>query len=134
MNRFGLGGLAKHHSGDLEDECGVVVTMLSMASPFLNRCALGGVIRTYGGIPESVKEGIEDAMAPVLTTEEVVVAWKTMWNTASPCSNQRALGGVPESVRDDIEGDVGQVLTTKVVCAKAKANSTRLKSSKKKIA
>jgi len=46
-------------------------------------------------------------VAQVLTTEEVVVAWKTMWNTASPRSNPRALGGVPGSVREDIEGGYG---------------------------
>jgi hypothetical protein len=43
----------------------------------------------------------------VLTTEEVVVAWKAMWKTASPCSNPHALGGVPENVREDIEGGYG---------------------------
>ena len=77
----------------MEDESDVVIAMLSTASPCLNRCALGGVIRTYGGVPESVRGGIEGDVAQVLTTEEVVVAWKTMWNTASPCSNQRTLGG-----------------------------------------
>ena len=53
-------------------------------------------------------------MAQVLTTEEVVVAWKAIWSTASSCSNSRALGGVPESVREDIEGECGpKLLTTK---------------------
>ena len=62
LKSFWLGGFAKHHGGDLKDESNVVVTMLSMlsmASPCLNRYTLGGVIRTYGGVPESVRGGIK---------------------------------------------------------------------------
>jgi hypothetical protein len=79
--------------------------------------------------PRKCKRGYQGRMrlARVLTTEEVVFAWKTIWNTVSSCSNPRALGGVPESVREDIEGEmVDQVLTTRVAYAKVKANSTRL--------
>jgi len=97
----------KHYGGDLEDESDVVVTMLSMASPCLNLCALGGMIRAYGGVPESVRGGIERRCGSSTHNRRGVVAWKAMWNTASPRSNTGALGGVPESVREDIEGECG---------------------------